>query len=1065
MNDKKISFICNVQDEDNFSESLRYISRLVVPEGFEIEILPVSGAHNIAAGYNFAMAQTDAKYKVFMTEHDYLVDPSLLVNLISVFQAHPELAAIGPAGMKDIPLSGRFSEAQYRFGRLYTNESGTMTEECDQEPAADFEPVSLVNGILATQMDMEWKEDVFETRRYTIASQCVQLLAEGLEIGVLKQSVPWLLTDVDEADETGMQKADNIRFLDLYSPVLFPKVSILIPTYNRPELFELALRSALEQTYRNMEIVVCDDSTNDLTNDLIQPYLAAYPSIRYYKNETNLGQFENDLKLIALSEGEYINFLMDDDLFHPEKIEKMMQYYLGADGEEITLVTSHRGRINEHGDHLPDILATRIMFSGDTLEQGNVFGDIMLMHVLNFVGEPTTVLFRKKDLEVPFGTFANRKYGCNVDAAAWLNLLSIGKAVYINETLSYFRTHSNQQLATLKMQLFGATDYAHEVLHARESGFLLQDADYKVAITSCLKYADQVTAGLSNVEKGMPEFQELQTYLEELRRLLKSIEEAELAGQPLVSVLIPTYNRPELLELALDSVLNQTYKNIEIIISDDSTNDLTQEMIQPYLMKYPNIKYIKNPYSLEEKNFEQCFNLASGMYVNFLMDDDLFHIEKIERMVRILESNEKVTLVTSVRELIDEHGAILPPQPDTVRLFEEDTIVSGDIIANFILENLTNIVGEPTTVLFRKGDIDVFGSYYGKSYTVLNDLATWMTLMKKGSVAYIAQPLSYFRKHSGQNQVNPRFFYRNVFDWFNIIHDGKQDGFLNVESKYASSITKYLNFVIQRVVPLYKSLNLESMLVEYKVQQYVDEALEILLHYHDKYYCPYCNQRFNEFRPWSDIYDFPKYIFEMSNKYTAICPNCESMDRERLYKLYIEKETDLLTQQHSVLHLAPERKLRRFLQGFLPSDRYVCGDLYPTDPSIIKMDATELPFDSNTFDVIFCSHVLEHIPDDNLAMKEFYRVLRPGGWGILQVPIALDLDETYEDWSITTDEGRLEAFGQIDHVRVYGQDYVKRLEKAGFRVEKYNYGEKYGYKEAEKYGLSENDNLYVVKKL
>ncbi|PEY77094.1 glycosyl transferase family 2, partial [Bacillus cereus] len=168
--------------------------------------------------------------------------------------------------------------------------------------------------------------------------------------------------------------------------------------------------------------------------------------IIYIKNRSTLGQFENSRMLFHEAKGEYINFLMDDDLFHVNKIEKMMKYFLNDLDNEIKLVTSHRQVMDAEGNLLPDVYSTMRLFYTDTIIDGSQLGKMVIMNQKNYIGEPTTVLFRKSDLTEPYGVFDKRRYLCNVDVASWLSLLSKGKAVYIAETLSYFRLHSNQQL-------------------------------------------------------------------------------------------------------------------------------------------------------------------------------------------------------------------------------------------------------------------------------------------------------------------------------------------------------------------------------------------------------------------------------------------------------------------------------------------------------------------------------------------------------------------------------------------------------------------------------------------
>lgn len=622
------------------------------------------------------------------------------------------------------------------------------------------------------------------------------------------------------------------------------------------------------------------------------------------------------------------------------------------------------------------------------------------------------------------------------------------------------------------MLLYGALDHAHEVLNARKKGFLEQKEDYLIALNSCEKYLAKIIEQLKEEsEKDNDKFEEL---LDVYKKLILEIETVRKQSNnniivvnenyPLVSVLIPAYNRPHYLELALQSALNQTYPNIEIIISDDSTNNEVEKMLKPYLNKYNNIRYYRNNSPLVEGNFDRCFQLVRGEYINYLMDDDIFHPEKIEKMIKYFLKYKDITLVTSYRKLIDQNGYELPDLPTTEKLFHEDTIIDGKVLGNYMLKNNINVVGEPTTVLFRKQDLsETFGYLHGRRVPMLNDLASWIALLAKGKAVYISEPLSYFRQHPGQNQKSLKYAKNTINDWIYLIMHSRKKGFLSLEDDYKTALNnvlKIINYIFQLYINESKTDS-----IDYKELQSQFEILikEIITH-QDKYCCNYCNKRFERFEPWPDIYDFPSYIFENYNKYTAICPSCGSMDRERLYKLYIEKETNLQHSYSKVLHVAPETQLRKWLQSF-KNITYVCGDLYPSDDLMEKIDITDIKnYSDESFDVIICSHVLEHIPDDLRAMSELYKVLKKGGWGIIQVPIALNLKETFEDPSITTPEERLRVFGQADHVRIYAKDYVDRLKSVGFKVKEFNYAQKYGLSEAQKYGLSDTDVLYVVEK-
>lgn len=146
----------------------------------------------------------------------------------------------------------------------------------------------------------------------------------------------------------------------------------------------------------------------------------------------------------------------------------------------------------------------------------------------------------------------------------------------------------------------------------------------------------------------------------------------------------------------------------------------------------------------------------------------------------------------------------------------------------------------------------------------------------------------------------------------------------------------------------------------------------------------------------------------------------------------------------------------------MKSIEYVGVD-YSWPGADIKVDMVNLPFKEGAFDVIICSHVLEHIQNDLAATKELYRVLAPGGWSILQVPLDKKLEKTFEDPAITTEEDRLRVYGHIDHKRNYGRDYADRLASAGFRVTADDYSKSFDENAKRKYGLPDEDIYFCVK--
>jgi SAM-dependent methyltransferase len=194
----------------------------------------------------------------------------------------------------------------------------------------------------------------------------------------------------------------------------------------------------------------------------------------------------------------------------------------------------------------------------------------------------------------------------------------------------------------------------------------------------------------------------------------------------------------------------------------------------------------------------------------------------------------------------------------------------------------------------------------------------------------------------------------------------------------------------------------------------------------------------------------------------ALCPGTLSLERHRLLWLYLQFKTTFLTDTLKVLHIAPEQVFYKKFKSFTNWD-YTTTDLY-SPLADIKADICALPFEDETFDLILCNHVLEHIPDDHKAMSELYRVLKKGGTLIAQVPLEEGRLKSFEDDSITDKKKRTEIFGQYDHVRLYGMDYYQRLESIGFQTEAVDFLKELSEEEIIRYALPKKEDIPVARK-
>lgn len=216
-------------------------------------------------------------------------------------------------------------------------------------------------------------------------------------------------------------------------------------------------------------------------------------------------------------------------------------------------------------------------------------------------------------------------------------------------------------------------------------------------------------------------------------------------------------------------------------------------------------------------------------------------------------------------------------------------------------------------------------------------------------------------------------------------------------------------------------------------------------------HCPVCNHSFKKFLPYGS-----------KAGENRLCPNCLSLERHRLLWIYLSNYSDFFKNNIKLLHIAPEQP---FLKRFKKSKNidYTTADLV-SPIADLHFDIMHIPLPDNSYDWIICNHVLEHVENDIIAMKEIYRILKPGGTAIMQVPINYDYAETLEDTSITDPKIREKIFGQYDHVRWHGLDYPQRLRNAGFEVAEFDVKKHLSPEKISLYRLDEKEILYVATK-
>lgn len=219
-----------------------------------------------------------------------------------------------------------------------------------------------------------------------------------------------------------------------------------------------------------------------------------------------------------------------------------------------------------------------------------------------------------------------------------------------------------------------------------------------------------------------------------------------------------------------------------------------------------------------------------------------------------------------------------------------------------------------------------------------------------------------------------------------------------------------------------------------------------------RFKCPCCGGYFRKFLPAG-----------LKHQPNAVCPVCRCFERHRLLWLYLKNKTNFFKSNLKVLDIAPVPFLQLRFKA-LPTIDYISADI-SSPRAMLKMDITNIPLRDNQFDCIICYHVLEHIPDDRKAITELFRVLKPGGWAIIQSALDINRGKTFEDPSVALPEDRERIFGWKDHVRIYGKDYKERLEQSGFVVRVDNYVKELEGRLVKRYGLTEDEEIYFCSKI
>ena len=275
----KWSIIIHRQNKEKYERCVDALSKLEIPAGYEVNLITVEGSKSRAAAYSQGMMQSDATYKLYLDENVCLLKKDFFQQVVALFESDASLGLLGLSGTNVMPISGIGYNSKKRCGKLIFGSA--QNEIVWTEQAEGFSETLTVDGyVMIAHHDLPWRADLFTGDSFFAEAQSIEFKRKGYKVAVVGQETAWAWYT---ANEFPVSKRAAGIFLREYFMDLFPKVLVVIPTYNRSDYLKTALDSVLSQTYKNMEIVISDDSTTDESEIMLQEYIKRDSRIKYYR--------------------------------------------------------------------------------------------------------------------------------------------------------------------------------------------------------------------------------------------------------------------------------------------------------------------------------------------------------------------------------------------------------------------------------------------------------------------------------------------------------------------------------------------------------------------------------------------------------------------------------------------------------------------------------------------------------------------------------------------------------------------------------------------------------------
>ena len=528
---------------------------------------------------------------------------------------------------------------------------------------------------------------------------------------------------------------------------------------------------------------------------------------------------------------------------------------------------------------------------------------------------------------------------------------------------------------------------------------------------------------------------------------------------PTVSVLIPAY-KPEYLQLAIISAREQSFKDIEILVGDDTQDAKLRAIVEEQARLDSRVKYLHHGFG---NGYSNCFALwktAQGRYVKWLFDDDILMPGSVESLLLGLQGHPGSIMAFHERVFIDaQNNVINTPQP--LIAAGECALLDRQFLATNMVARRDNFIGEPSNIMVDRelfGDFEQAFDYQSYRLIFLSDVAVYLNCAARAPLVLVGGYLSGFRRHPGQaSNADSPILSAGYFDWELLVRGEVSLGNLDksllpgaaaaFRSIYAKNVKRF-----PELKPLLEGLDELNAMPDDpfgspSFRKNIENACAMVW---ERFYakrkaqetnnfCAVCEQPVAKWLPHPGLEASRSldFLLEVQSVGSTLekhnCPRCGCNDRDRHLWLYMSR-TGILDHIPSqrILHIAPEARLEPRIDALKPKE-YIGGDLFPKTPRHRKINVEALEFPDGYFDLIICNHVLEHVDHPEIALAEFSRCLSPQGRLIAQTPYSPIMKSTLETTMPVSTAFKIRYYGQDDHVRLFGADIVDYFRAAGFQ--------------------------------